>query len=217
MCRFAFFLVLLASALVLSACGDDETDSDSSTSSYQAPEPTGEQFAESDPEHGKTLFATWRCADCHGENAQGQVGSALAATTLNFDAFSLAVRETRPPKPAFSEAELSDGDLRDIYAWVQTLPASTEVAEVAELPSGEVLGMSVWTDNGCDSCHGAFAQGSADAPALADTSLSREEFLAMLREDAGTIEAHSVDAISDEWAARLHRWLAEGASITGGC
>ncbi|MGQ9850729.1 MAG: c-type cytochrome [Aggregatilineaceae bacterium] len=214
--RLLWVLILLLVGAALAACQDKEPRT-SSDSAYQAPEPTTVPAAVPDPERGHTLYNTWRCAGCHGDNAQGQVGGALAGTTLPFEQFVQAVRQTRPPKPAFSTAELADDDVRDIYAWVTALPASPEVAAAVELGPGEVLGMSVWTQSGCDACHGAFAQGSAYAPALVETDLSLDDFLTALRRDVTTIPAHGPDAITDEWAARLYRWLVSGASITGGC
>lgn len=214
--RLLWVLILLLVGAALAACEDEEPRT-SSNSAYQAPEPTALPAAAPDPERGHTLYNTWRCAGCHGDNAQGQVGGALAGTALPFEQFVQAVRQTRPPKPAFSTAELSDADVRDIYAWVTALPASPEVAAAVKLGPGEVLGMSVWTQSGCDACHGAFAQGSAYAPALVETDLSLDNFLAALRRDVTTIPAHGPDAIADEWAARLYRWLVTGASIAGGC
>jgi mono/diheme cytochrome c family protein len=209
-------LLLLLAVATLTAC-EDEQPRTSSDSAYQAPEPTTAPAAAPDPDRGHTLYNTWRCAGCHGERAEGQVGGALAGTTLPFEQFVQAVRQTRPPKPAFSTAELTDDDVRDIYAWVTSLPASAEVAAAVELGPGEVLGMSVWTQSGCDACHGAFAQGSAYAPALVETDLSLDDFLTALRRNVTTIPAHGPDTITDEWAARLYRWLVAGASITGGC
>lgn len=213
--RPLLILLLLLAGTALTACEDKEPRT-SPQSAYQAPEPTTAPAA-SDPDRGHTLYTTWRCAGCHGDRAQGQVGGALAGTTLPFEQFVQAVRQTRPPKPAFSTAELTDADVRDIYAWVAALPASPQVAAAVELGPGEVLGMSVWTQSGCDACHGAFAQGSAYAPALVETDLSLDDFLAALRRDVIAIPGHGPDVISDEWAARLYRWLVAGAAITGGC
>ncbi len=214
--RLMWIPLLILVGVALTAC-EDEQPRTSSDSAYQAPEPTTIPAAAPDPDRGHTLYTTWRCAGCHGERGQGQVGGALAGTTLPFEQFVQAVRQTRPPKPAFSTAELSDDDVRDIYAWVTSLPAAAEVSAALTLEEGEVLGMSVWTQSGCDACHGAFAQGSAYAPPLVETDLSLNDFLAALRRDVTTIPAHGPDAITDEWAARLYRWLVTGASITGGC
>ena len=77
---------------------------------------------------GKEKFAG-TCAGCHGMNAEGGVGPALAVTNAwTDDQFVLAVREGRTPEktlgnmmPHFTAAQLTDNDVANIRAFVKTL------------------------------------------------------------------------------------------------
>lgn len=67
--------------------------------------------------------------------AQGGFGPALAGTDLTFDEVQRQVRTPRDRMPAFDRAEVSHQDLRDIHAWLTSLPVSTPTPAVRLPPS----------------------------------------------------------------------------------
>jgi mono/diheme cytochrome c family protein len=67
------------------------------------------------------VFREKPCAGCHGENAQGDFGPKIAGTELSFEDVHKRVREGEAPMPPFSPEQVSDQDIRDIYAWLQSL------------------------------------------------------------------------------------------------
>ena len=77
-------------------------------------------------EHGKTAFITHGCWQCHGTMGQGSImtsgGKRLAPDPLPWEAFSAFVRSSNRSMPPFSETILSDSDLADIYAYLQSIP-----------------------------------------------------------------------------------------------
>jgi mono/diheme cytochrome c family protein len=77
---------------------------------------------------GKRIFLADGCFTCHGRSGQGGAynGPApiLAHTMLPFDGFKGQIRNPANDMPAFSDAVLSDQDIADIYAFVQTLPGA---------------------------------------------------------------------------------------------
>ena len=79
-----------------------------------------------DAASGKRIFLKEACFTCHGRVGEGGAynGPApiLAHTALPFDAFKGQIRNPINDMPAFSSAVLSDKDIADIYAFVQTLP-----------------------------------------------------------------------------------------------
>lgn len=85
------------------------------------------------PERGAELFISLPCAGCHGATAQGQFGPTLAGTTLTFREVRQQVRNPRDKMPSFSDEQVSDDELRDIYAWLTSLPKPepTDSAPVA--------------------------------------------------------------------------------------
>ena len=170
---------------------------------------------------GASLWREKQCVACHGANALGGVGKALANTALPFDQFLAKIRNALPPKPAMSAADLSDADAYSIYVWLHTLAPeaakATPLPAPAPLPAGQVLGIQLWTQKGCSECHGAFAQGSARAPALAGETYPFERERAVMRQTADVNPAHSVTNIPDDLLGRLLDWLHRGADAASGC
>jgi mono/diheme cytochrome c family protein len=82
-------------------------------------------------EHGKIAFMQQGCWQCHGTLGQGSIatsgGKRLVPNPLPWEAFSGFVRLTKGAMPPYSEKILSDGDLADIYAYLQSIPKPSDV------------------------------------------------------------------------------------------
>lgn len=86
--------------------------------------------AEGDAEAGKAVYASQGCAGCHGANGEGGVGPALAnAKTWSLGQFATALREGKTPEkelqalmPRFGTDKISDADMANLHAYVQSLP-----------------------------------------------------------------------------------------------
>jgi mono/diheme cytochrome c family protein len=90
-------------------------------------------------EKGKLDFVQHGCWQCHGFNGQGTVtsnGKVLARTALPVDAFKSFVRGSTGAMPAYRPPVLSDDELDDIYAYLQSLPQPKPVSSIPLL--GEV-------------------------------------------------------------------------------
>jgi mono/diheme cytochrome c family protein len=74
-------------------------------------------------EKGKTLFLKNGCWQCHGERGQGGIaGRTLAPDPIPFDTLKNFVRTTNRAMPPYREEILSNDDLADIYAYLQSIP-----------------------------------------------------------------------------------------------
>jgi ubiquinol-cytochrome c reductase cytochrome c subunit len=74
-------------------------------------------------EKGKTAFVQHGCWQCHGFVGQGGVtGPKLAQTQLSVEALSAFVRNTRGGMPPYQKAILSETDIADIHAYLQSVP-----------------------------------------------------------------------------------------------
>jgi ubiquinol-cytochrome c reductase cytochrome c subunit len=74
-------------------------------------------------EKGKAAFVRHGCWECHGYQGQGGVtGPKLAPDPIPFEALSAFVRTTSRNMPPYREEILSDADLADIYAYLQSIP-----------------------------------------------------------------------------------------------
>jgi mono/diheme cytochrome c family protein len=82
----------------------------------------GDGFAAS-AEKGKVAFLKNGCWQCHGERGQGGVtGFKLAPDPIPFETLQTFVRTTNRNMPPFRESILSNEDLADIYAYLQSIP-----------------------------------------------------------------------------------------------
>jgi len=74
-------------------------------------------------ENGQRAFMRAGCWQCHGTVGQGGVtGPKLAPDPLPFETLSAFVRTTNRAMPPYREEVLSDDDLADIYAYLQSIP-----------------------------------------------------------------------------------------------
>lgn len=85
-------------------------------------------------ENGKAAFVKHGCWQCHGFEGQGSsdtsAGRVLADTKLPFDAFKAYVRDPSGAMPPFHAEILSDSDLSDIYAYLESRPQPRPVSEI---------------------------------------------------------------------------------------
>jgi mono/diheme cytochrome c family protein len=76
-----------------------------------------------DAAKGKEAFLKHGCFQCHGTQGQGGSGGAkIAPDPIPKDTFIGFVRSTNRAMPPYREAILSDADLGDIYAYLQSIP-----------------------------------------------------------------------------------------------
>src|SRR5882762_8693969 len=82
-------------------------------------------------EKGKTAFVQHGCWQCHGTVGQGgAAGKALAPKPMPLEAFSVFVRHSNGPMPPYQKAILSDADLADIHAYLQSIPAAKDYKSI---------------------------------------------------------------------------------------
>jgi mono/diheme cytochrome c family protein len=77
-----------------------------------------------DAARGKILFTQkYGCFECHGTEGQGSpvTGPKLAPNPLPYDTLSAFVRTSNGPMPPFRESILPNGDLQDIYAYLESI------------------------------------------------------------------------------------------------
>ena len=80
---------------------------------------------------GKTLFAKVGCYQCHSNEAQGgAAGPRLGPGPTPYARFVSYIRKPTGEMPPYSAKVLTDRDLADIYAFLQSLPKPPAVADV---------------------------------------------------------------------------------------
>jgi acetolactate synthase-1/2/3 large subunit len=90
-----------------------------------------------DAVNGKRLYLADGCFTCHGRSGQGGAfngpAPSLAKTEMPFDGFKAQLRDPANDMPAYSTAVLSDQEIADMYAFVQSLPAARSAKDISIL------------------------------------------------------------------------------------
>jgi mono/diheme cytochrome c family protein len=98
---------------------------------------TAQDAPQGNAANGKRIFLADGCFTCHGRSGQGGAYNgpvpSLAHTALPFDGFKGQLRNPSDDMPAYSDAVLSEKDIADIYAFVQTLPGPSSPKDIAIL------------------------------------------------------------------------------------
>jgi mono/diheme cytochrome c family protein len=85
-------------------------------------------------ENGKGLFLKVGCYQCHGTQGQGgTAGPRLAPDPMPFETLAAFVRTSSRQMPPFHLKVLSDADLADIYAFLQSIPKPPDVKSLPQL------------------------------------------------------------------------------------
>lgn len=80
--------------------------------------------------HGRELYVADGCAQCHGHSGQGTVGPRLAPNPIPLDIFTGQMRKPRGVMPIYTSKVLSEADLADIYAFLQSVPQPVPAARL---------------------------------------------------------------------------------------
>jgi len=90
-----------------------------------------------DAANGKRVYLATGCFECHGRSGQGGAfngpAPSLAKTDMPFDGFKAQLRDPANDMPAYSAAVLSDQEIADMYAFVQSLPGARSAKDISIL------------------------------------------------------------------------------------
>jgi mono/diheme cytochrome c family protein len=85
--------------------------------------------------NGKSVYTADGCYECHGREAQGGAGTGpkLGPSPLPYSVFTFRVRSPRDQMPPYTSKVLSDTELADIYAFVQSVPQPPKADSIPQL------------------------------------------------------------------------------------
>ncbi len=170
--------------------------------------------AEGNPQNGKLVFENMGCNKCHGSEGEGLAGTGqntgvprIASTSLALPAFLELVRKPKGQMPPFGSQRVSDTELSDVYAFLQTLKpsAARETSTAAKMKNGERLFVSY----GCYECHGSEGQGSTrtGGSRLGPPRIPLSAFVSYVREPTGQMPPYTAKAASNEELAEIYNFL----------
>jgi mono/diheme cytochrome c family protein len=88
-----------------------------------------------DARNGKKIFESYGCYQCHGHAGQGGAGARIAPRPIPFAAFSRYVRQPTGEMPPYTAKVVSDQELADIYAFLQSIPSPPSANSIPLLNS----------------------------------------------------------------------------------
>jgi len=93
--------------------------------------PAMSQTPAGNAENGKRLFVRDGCYECHGYAGQGGVaGARIAAIGLNAQGVIRYVRAPGGQMPAFTDKVITDQELTDVWAYLQTMPKAKPAKDI---------------------------------------------------------------------------------------
>jgi ubiquinol-cytochrome c reductase cytochrome c subunit len=94
--------------------------------------PAAPQAPAGKADNGKKLYVSFGCYQCHGYEAQGSsaTGPRLGPKPIAWAAFTRYVRRPTNQMPPFTEKVVTDANLADIYAFLQSRPAPQPVSSI---------------------------------------------------------------------------------------
>jgi mono/diheme cytochrome c family protein len=170
-----------------------------------------------DPQNGKAVFEKLGCFRCHGSAGEGmsQPSSTgkdsgppkIASTPLSLQDFVHTVRQPKGQMPPFGPKQVSDAELADVYAFLQSASLQPKI----ELPSStnSQNGEHLYAAFGCYECHGYQGQGSVQTGGsrLGPPQIPFSGFVSYVRQPAGQMPPYTVKAVSDAQLADIYSFL----------
>ena len=200
----AFLMLVTAAVASLSAT---EHQSTIATSSQQSGKAAGQ------PQNGKAAYEQSGCNQCHGTQGEGVSGAGtnagvprIASTNLSLADFLQQVRKPKGQMPPFSNEKVSDAELNDVYAYLQSLkPMAEQPVTTMSTSKGERL----YNDYGCYECHGLQGQGSASTGGarLGPPRIPLSAFVSYIRQPAGEMPPYTAKVLSDVDASNIYDFL----------
>jgi len=99
-----------------------------------SPAPKADDSSAGNSQNGKKLFISYGCFECHGYQAQGGVaGPRLGPNPIPLPALVKYIRQPAGEMPPYTSKVVSDAELADIYAFLQSLPQPPKAESIPAL------------------------------------------------------------------------------------
>lgn len=76
-------------------------------------------------QNGKRIYTAYGCEQCHGGEGQGSMqtgGARIGPPLIQFPGFAAYIRQPTGQMPPYTSKSVSDSELADIYAFLQSRP-----------------------------------------------------------------------------------------------
>lgn len=167
-----------------------------------------------DAANGQKLFASLGCSRCHGAAGEGMPQPSnpsappkVAGTRLSLQDFVRTVRAPKGQMPPFSGKQVSDAELADVYAFLESATSQAKL----ELPANAnpQNGQKLYTSFGCYECHGFQGQGAfqTGGSRLGPPQIPFSGFVSYVRQPTGQMPPYTAKAVTDAQLADIYSFL----------
>jgi ubiquinol-cytochrome c reductase cytochrome c subunit len=100
-----------------------------------SPAPKPDASPAGNSQNGKKLFTSYGCFECHGHQAEGtpEGKTRLGPNPISFKDLVKYVRQPTGQMPPYTSKVVSDAELADIYAFLQSLPQPPKAESIPAL------------------------------------------------------------------------------------
>jgi mono/diheme cytochrome c family protein len=167
-------------------------------------------WAQGDVDKGKELWASHNCKSCHGANGEGQYAGPRAGDGKTAEEWVTQVRTPRNRMPSFRPEQISDADITDMWAYMQTLEKPASFERVTYTPQADdPPGKLHMANSNCIACHGNFGEGLVqNAFVNQGRDVTADVVMTQLRTPRNRMPSFSATQVSDEQAGQIGEFLA---------
>jgi mono/diheme cytochrome c family protein len=93
--------------------------------SIETPPLASISLASASAQNGKRIYTSYGCYQCHGHEGQGSTqtaGPRIGPPAISIAAFASAIRQPTNQMPPYTSKVVSDSDIADMYAFLQSIP-----------------------------------------------------------------------------------------------
>ncbi|RMF05797.1 MAG: cytochrome c [Chloroflexi bacterium] len=167
------------------------------------------------PDNGKLVWEEQsNCKNCHGDMGQGKWSGPLVGSEKTADEWIEQVRTPKRAMPAFSAEQISDDQIRDVFAYMATLPPPPEDFEFMPMDPGLAAdahpGQVLLAQKRCAACH------STDGPIKGFIKRAEmptvEGVIKQVRTPFKYMPAFNAEQVSDEELAQIADFVTQQVS-----
>jgi mono/diheme cytochrome c family protein len=158
-----------------------------------------------DPVKGKAMWDANNCKACHGANGEGKYAGPRAGDGKTAADWIKQSRTPRQNMPTYDAIHVSDADITDMWAYMQTLakPASFTATTYTAL-ANDLPGKVLINQKRCVACHGADPSGFIKARFTdKGRTVAVTDVIKQLRTPAAKMPVFSTTQVSDAEAGQI--------------
>jgi mono/diheme cytochrome c family protein len=162
-----------------------------------------------DSVRGQHLWADVKlCKNCHGLNGEGKLAGPRAGDGKSLAAWITQVRTPRANMPSFSDVQVSDQEIADMWEYMQSLPNPTFKFTPYVPGPNDPAGLTLINEKRCVACHGDYSQTLKFRFVAKNRDvIDAATVIKQLRTPAQNMPSFSSAQVSDEQAAQIAAYL----------